>query len=326
MHDAHYPGWRRHLIELPYFVHWCACVVLAVPAAICLVWAGIVWALAGQPNPALLPARIAGASYAVGLLISSWGIYVRRLFTNIDRREHAIANLPREFEGYRIAHLSDLHIGALTPQSWGERWVRQTNALKCDLIVITGDLVTNGIEFHSAIAAALSGLRARDGVLVTFGNHDYFGEGEPLRGMLLAAHMQVLSNASIQLQRGHAVLNIMGCDDTYTKRANLNQSIATVARTGRHVLLAHDPDLWLHAREQGVSLTLSGHTHGGQVAVPFLGRWLSLSHLAHRFHTGVYRDGAATLYVSPGLGTTGPPIRLGSAPTIGVHTLRCQPV
>ena len=88
------------------------------------------------------------------------------------------------------------------------------------------------------------------------------------------------------------------------------------------VLLAHDPDRFPQAAKKGVDLTLSGHTHGGQIAVPFIARHINASKLAHRFHLGVYKDGDATLYVHPGLGTTGPPIRLGVAPAVVVLRLR----
>ena len=88
------------------------------------------------------------------------------------------------------------------------------------------------------------------------------------------------------------------------------------------VLLAHDPERFRQAAKRDVALTLSGHTHGGQIAVPFFSRHLSLSHLTHHFHQGLYKIGRSTLYVHPGLGTTGPPVRLGVAPAVAVITLR----
>ena len=88
------------------------------------------------------------------------------------------------------------------------------------------------------------------------------------------------------------------------------------------VLLAHDPDRFPAAAKKNVDLTLSGHTHGGQIAMPFIARHINASKLAHHFHLGVYKDGDSTLYVHPGLGTTGPPIRLGVAPAVVVLRLR----
>ena len=88
------------------------------------------------------------------------------------------------------------------------------------------------------------------------------------------------------------------------------------------MLLAHDPDPFPEIAKRGVALTLSGHTHGGQVAMPFLAKYINASKLAHKFHLVLYKLGDATLYVHPGLGTTGPPIRLGSAPALVLFTLR----
>ena len=87
-------------------------------------------------------------------------------------------------------------------------------------------------------------------------------------------------------------------------------------------MLSHDPDRFPEIVKRGVDLVLSGHTHGGQIAWPFLGRWINASKLAHRFHIGLYRAADASLYVHPGLGTTGPPIRLGVAPAVVMLTLR----
>ncbi len=88
------------------------------------------------------------------------------------------------------------------------------------------------------------------------------------------------------------------------------------------ILLAHDPARFTDAIEHGVDLVLSGHTHGGQIAVPFLAPWLSLAHITHEFVVGLYARGKSTLYVHPGLGTTGPPVRLGVAPAVAMITLR----
>jgi predicted MPP superfamily phosphohydrolase len=88
------------------------------------------------------------------------------------------------------------------------------------------------------------------------------------------------------------------------------------------MLLAHDPAVFPAAVLQGANLVLSGHTHGGQVALPFFPKLLSFARLSHRFFLGVYRDGNSALYVHPGLGTTGPPIRLGVAPEVAILTLR----
>jgi predicted MPP superfamily phosphohydrolase len=215
-----------------------------------------------------------------------------------------------------------LHIGALTPKAWGHKWVRQSNEQRPDLVVVTGDMVTSGTEFHEDIAEVVGALQSRDGVVVSMGNHDYFGDGEPLVSHLRQRHVRVLRNEGLLLRRDTGEIFLSAIDDTWTRRADLGKALAQRPSGMPTVLLAHDPGAFPAARGQDVDLVLSGHTHGGQIAMPFLGRWLSLSHLVHKFHIGIYRDGRSTLFVHPGLGTTGPPMRLGVAPAIVLLRLR----
>src|SRR5439155_19156687 len=121
------------------------------------------------------------------------------------------------FDGYRIAQLSDLHIGGLWPKARAERWARRVNALDVDSIALTGDYVTSGTAFHGDIAALLGAMRARDGVIAVMGNHDYFGEGEPLLSLLREGGVEVLHNRSRRVARGEAGLVFVGVDDTYTR-------------------------------------------------------------------------------------------------------------
>jgi predicted MPP superfamily phosphohydrolase len=301
------------LVDVPYFVHWCACVWTLVPSVVYTIVAPI----AGE-----LSAGFYLWTYASGLLVAAYGVLVRRRWFVVRNVEVPVSGLDARLDGYRIVHLSDLHIGSATPKSWGERWVRAANEAAADLAVVTGDMVTSGTEFHEDIADVLGRLTARDGVVVSMGNHDYFGDGEPLMTMLRAGGAKVLRNEGMLVSKGDARMFVAAIDDTWTRRADLPRALAGRPEGATTVLLAHDPDQFPRAVERGVELVLSGHTHGGQVAVPFLGRWLSLSHLSHRFHVGLYRIGRSALFVHPGLGTTGPPIRLGVAPAVCVLTLR----
>ena len=133
--------------------------------------------------------------------------------------------------------------------------------------------------------------------------------------------MTVLRNESRVLERGGATIRLAAADDTWTGRADLVTTMRDVGGVPT-VLLAHDPDLFEEGARLGADLVLSGHTHGGQIAVPFLARFFNLSQLAHRRTYGLYTHGHATLYVHGGLGTTGPPIRLGVPPEVVVLTLR----
>jgi len=300
------------LVDVPFFIHWCAAIFTITPsliATLAIPWFGV-------------PMGVYMAAYLTGLVIAAYGILVRRRWFVVKEVTIPIPGLAPELDGLRIAHLSDLHIGAITPKSWGERWVRAANAQAADLTVITGDMVTSGVEFHEDIAAVVGELRAPLGVFVSMGNHDYFGEGEPLISLLEERGAEVLRNEGRVLERNGKRFYLAAIDDTWTRRDDLKKALASRPAGTMSILLAHDPERFLHAAKAKVDLTLSGHTHGGQLAVPFLARVLSLSHLTHHFHLGLYRKGPSTLYVHPGLGTTGPPIRIGVAPAVVVHTLR----
>jgi uncharacterized protein len=310
-----------HLVDEPYFVHWCASLFATIASIFVVAISPVVDVVRGAPIT--LPLDGIAATYVVGLALAGYGIVYRRRRFLTRRVDVRVEGLDEAFDGYRIVHLSDLHIGALTPKSFGMRWTRAANALSADLAVVTGDMVTSGTAFHADIAAVVGSLKAKDGVVVSMGNHDYFGgDGEPLMSLLIEAGVRVMRNEGDTIRRGGGSVYLAAIDDTWTRRADLERALRERPEGTPSILLAHDPDEFRAAAKRGVDLVLSGHTHGGQVAVPFLAREYNLSKLQHHHTLGVYRRGKSTLYVHPGLGTTGPPIRLGVAPAIVEITLR----
>jgi predicted MPP superfamily phosphohydrolase len=319
-HDTPSSPASTFLIELPYFTHWCACALSLVVSIAYVIGNALVAIVRGGP---LGPSSgFFLGTYVTSLVIAGYGVTLRRWWFLTERIDVPIPGLDPRFDGYRIAHLSDLHIGSLTPDWWARRWIERANLEKPDAVAVTGDLVTSGVAFHETIANLIGELRARDGVFCAMGNHDYFGDGEPLISLLEARGARVLRNEGVLLQRQDASMYLAGIDDTWTRRANLDKALEHRPPQTPTIMLAHDPDTFFRIAERGVELVLSGHTHGGQIAVPFLARWINASKLAHHFHLGLYRLGNATLYVHPGLGTTGPPIRLGVAPAVVMLTLR----
>lgn len=317
MDDSPRPRFATHVVDQTYYVHWCACIFLVFPGLI--LWPILAWSL-----PAAWAAHAGVIAYLCGLAISAWGVFIRRRWLHVEHHDLAIAGLPKAFDGYRIAHVSDLHVGALSSLSLHARTERAIQEANVDVVLATGDYVTNGVAFHDAIADLLARFSSKDGTYASMGNHDYFGEGEPLLSKLRARGITVLRNESTTLTRGEQQIALAGIDDTWTRRADLEQTLAHIPAGMPTILLAHDPALFVESAKRGVALTLSGHTHGGQVAMPFLAKFISLSHLAHTFHQGIYRADGSTLYVHPGLGTTGPPVRLGVPPTVAIHTLRVR--
>jgi predicted MPP superfamily phosphohydrolase len=302
---------RLYLVMWPFFVWWTLALLFSFAAPIAL---AIGWLLHAASDTALIGALIVAAAGA------ALSLHQR---PRIRQREVEIEGLPEVFDGYRIAQISDLHCGPFASGRRVARWVESTNRLEADLVAVTGDLIASGSAFVDVVAGALGGLRARDGVFAAMGNHDYFGDGEAMVTALQAAGLTVLRNRGVEVRRGSGGIYLAGVDDTWTKRHDLERALAGRPAGMPAVLLAHDPVLFPEAAERGVDLVLSGHTHGGQVAVPLLARKLNLARLITRFTNGVYRSGASTLYVNRGLGTTGPPVRLAVAPEIAVLTLRC---
>jgi predicted MPP superfamily phosphohydrolase len=314
MNDSPRPWRGIVLVDLPYFAHWSACIYSLIPSLLYVLVAPLVSSIS---------AGFFLWTYLSGLVVCGYGVTLRRWFHVTRHVDVPIRGLDKDLDGYTIVHLSDLHIGALTPRWWGQRWIDTANAIDADLAVVTGDMVTSGVAFHEDIADLVGSLRGKDGVFVSMGNHDYFGEGDPLVGHLVSRGARVLRNEGVTIDRGAtARFHLAAIDDTWTKRANLDRALEGRVEGMPTVLLAHDPDRFPQAAKRGVDLVLSGHTHGGQIAVPFFARHVNASKLAHHFHLGLYREGDAFLYVHPGLGTTGPPIRLGVAPAVVVLRLR----
>ena len=287
---------------------WSACLVfdlLMLPAALAV--------RAGTPAGATW-----GLASAVALVLGADAVLNR---PRLRRRTVYVAGLPPELDGYRIGQLSDVHCGPHVPEAKVDAWVKRLNRLGLDLVTVTGDLITHGPTHVEAVARALGGLRAKDGAFACMGNHDYFTNGEHLVRELERHGLSVLRNRGVVVERGGARLYVAGVDDTWTSRHDVDRALAARPEGAPTVLLAHDPDLFPQAQARGVELTLSGHTHGGQLGVPGVRRW-SLARFITRWTAGLYRQGRSWLYVNRGAGTTGPPVRLGAPPELAVITLR----
>lgn len=317
--DRHLGRARAWLVEEPYYVHWAATVLATFVFVVALLAAGAAAALGAAPWPGL--GLLGAASYALALPVAAWSVLVRRRWVRVREVVAPVVDLPPSLDGLRIAHLSDLHIGALTPVRRGLRWSRRANATGADLIALTGDYVTSGEKFHDDIAEVLGALEAPLGVFAVPGNHDYFGDGEPLFARLRARGVTVLRNEHVVVARDGAELVVAGVDDVWTRRADVERTMRGVG--GRHpaIVLAHDPKLFPALAARGADVVLSGHTHWGQVALPFVPTRVNLGQIAYRLHAGEHREGDATLVISPGLGTTGPPLRFGAPPEITVVRL-----
>jgi len=267
-------------------------------------------ALPSDPARRLFLSRMiaAGVGATSGLIGLGGAINVARGF-DVRRVRVPLAKLPKSASGYSIVQITDMHVGPTIGRGFVEGVVRQTNALRPDMIVITGDLVDGSVEQLRELVEPLRDLRAKDGVFFVTGNHEYYSGADAWIAHITTLGIRVLRNERVDVR---GLFDLAGVDDSSSARMlpGHGQDVAK-AMEGRDasravVLLAHQPKAVREARRAGVDLQLSGHVHGGQL-IPF--NWLA--RIDQPFIAGLYRLDETWVYVSTGTGYWGPPMRVG---------------
>lgn len=245
-------------------------------------------------------------------------------FVKVKSLTIKLNRLPKSFDGTRIVQITDLHIGALIKGDWLQKVVNKVNALKPDLIVITGDLVDGSLEDLRSHVAPLANLKAPMGRYFITGNHEYYSGVEPWCAYIKSLGIRVLRNERVSITAGSEAnsFDLAGVDDWGSghfpgEGPNLKKALQNRDPNKALILLAHQPAAIHEAAEEGVDLQLSGHTHGGQIW-PFT----YLVYLQQPYTKGLHRYGKTQVYVSPGTGFWGPPMRLGTSAEITHITLR----
>jgi len=249
---------------------------------------------------------VAGLS-AVGIRSALHGVQIKEL-------EVKLRGLPRELAGFRLVQISDVHVGPLLRKDWVAEVVERIRALSPDLVAITGDLVDGRVRELRDHVAPLAKIDARRGVYFVTGNHEYYSGVEEWYAHLPSLGVRPLRNERVEVAPG---LEVAGIEDP-TGDPNLAAALAGRDPGRALVLLAHQPRQFPEAARHGVPLTLSGHTHGGQIW-PF--SWIVA--LAQPYLAGLHRRGDSQLYVSRGTGFWGPPMRVFAPAEITL--LKLQP-
>lgn len=241
----------------------------------------------------------------------------------VKKETFEFPDLPDAFDGYRILQISDLHIGSFARHpEFIQKMVSTANSLNADLIVFTGDLINVKESEVRPFVKHLSQLKAKDGVLSIMGNHDYY-DGNKIVNTEKEMGWKLLLNDHIDIRRQGQIISVIGVEQTgrppFEARGKLRKAIADVQDGAFKILLTHDPSHWRMEvlDTTDIQLTLSGHTHGGQLK---MGR-LSPARLIYREWSGIYRQQGKTIYVSNGLGGR-LPFRLGAWPEINILTLK----
>lgn len=241
----------------------------------------------------------------------------------VNRKTITLRGLPAAFDGIRIALLSDFHHGTLVPASTLRDAVRLANSLAPDLIALTGDFIDRGKEWVEPCFRELSALRAPLGVFGVLGNHDHYkGAGQISRHGLIQAGITDLTNSGINLYRNGQALRICGVGDLWHERQNLRAALGTCRVAESAILLSHNPDYAEQIRDDRIGLMLSGHTHGGQCVLPWIGAPFLPSHYGQKYISGLCHGPLTKVFVTTGVGYTGLPIRFNCPAEVALLTLK----
>jgi predicted MPP superfamily phosphohydrolase len=263
----------------------------------------------------------------LGLSGFTYGHYLESNWVEITTLRLKLPGLAPEFGGYRLVQISDIHLDhkGMTRSRLAEI-MNLINELQPDLVAITGDFITVAHDggpqiFVEDLAPALSLLTPRDATVAVLGNHDQERDPVTVRRAMQMSGIIDLSNAVHTLQRNKATLHIAGVDDLWTGQDRLDLVLERLPAEGAAILLAHEPDFANSSAKTGrFGLQISGHSHGGQVILPFLGPPI-VPRYARDYPVGLYQVGKLTLYTNRGLGTVPPRIRINCRPEITLFIL-----
>lgn len=242
----------------------------------------------------------------------------------VKRLELKFPNLPRELDGFQIAQISDLHSGIYMDERQMMQVREIVDSLRPQVLAMTGDYVDTLADEVGPVAQVFSRAKTDYGVFACMGNHDLFDDYRKIRAAMVDAGIKMLDNAHEKIKVGGEALAIAGVGDAGRaySYARLDQALSGVPDEMFKVLLAHRPGFFSKAQKAQVDLQLSGHTHGGQIALPLGPITLNPVYLFEKYARGLYSEGNSKLYVNPGVGMVFAPIRIGVPPEITLITLR----
>lgn len=261
----------------------------------------------------------------------SYGYQVEPTWLELNRFSVPVAGLPSAFDGFTIVQLSDFHCSRKVTADYLHEAVSLAQTQNADLAVLTGDFVHKGFRYIDHVAEVLGRLTAPAGVYAVLGNHDFSVRNalgfrryrhlhQAVADALTGRGIQVLRNQTVQLQRADDRLYLTGVEDLWSRVCDPEQALTGLEPERPRIVLAHNPRTIERLNGHRCDLMLSGHTHGGQVDWPGLGR-PALGRKARQFAAGMYQYKQTHLYVNKGVGF-GFPFRFGVRPEVAVMELR----
>ncbi len=278
-----------------------------------------------SPSRRVLLQRVASASLAAPFAAIGYGTFLERTAFEVREVELPVPGLHADFEGVRIAQISDLHVSPYLQIKELARAVDMTNELKPFLTFVTGDLISYPGDPLDATIREIARLRADQGVLGCLGNHEIYCDAEAYVEREAARYgMDFLRMRNREIRRGNGALNVAGVDfQPFKERQRYLKGAEKLLRNGMpNVLLSHNPDVFPVAARLGFDVTLAGHTHAGQVTVEILNRYTNVARFLTSYVAGLYLENNKACYVTAGIGTIGMPVRIGAPPEIMLLKLR----
>ena len=267
-----------------------------------------------------------GGLGAGAVLLVSYPFFIERYIVQVNRYRISVPRLPPVFEGFTIVHLTDPHYGFLVPLGFLEQVVSKANTIGGDLIVCTGDYVheRNGVDQIDTIWKVLGKLRAPAGVFSVLGNHDHWADTD--RSMYwLKTTGQNMRHGLKKIEKNGQELWFAGAGDLWVDHLSIDNLLQPVVKERCTIVLAHNPDSADTLIESKPDLIISGHTHGGQVDIPFIGTPV-LPVKNKNYSYGLKRSiGGIPVFISRGIGWAICPVRFNCFPELAVLTLTGRP-
>lgn len=239
---------------------------------------------------------------------------------SLEHIEIVLERLPKKMDGFRIIHLSDTHHSPFTGLELIERAVKISNRLKPDLCVLTGDYVSHESEYIAPVAAALAKLKSKHGTFACLGNHDHWTDADLVTHLFRGEGITMLINEGLRLETRRGSFWIAGVDDHMVGKTDVPASLKGSFPDEMKLLLAHNPIIFREAARYGVDLTLSGHTHGGQIKLRDDEKRLLPK---RKLKAGLHQRRNSQIYITRGIGTVVVPMRFRCPPEISLLELRC---
>lgn len=303
---------------------WLACAALVEEMFLIGIYCGLlVWSKASEfQAPRRVFLQAAGAALCITPMAgTAFGIVTRNRF-RVSEVKIPIPNLPKDLDDLRIVQVTDIHLSPFLSEREFARVVDMANETRPHLALVTGDLITRRGDPLDACLRQLARLRAEAGVLGCLGNHEVYARVENyVTTEARRIGIEFLRWQAKVLQFGSARINFAGVDYQKMHASYLVGAEAMIVPGALNVLLSHNPDVFPVAAARGYDLTISGHTHGGQVDVEILHEHVNVARYFTRYVRGLYQEGKSSVYVSTGIGTIGAPVRLGAPPEVSLIRL-----